>query len=284
MTTAALIADFEKAFGGNADNATPTQFVDTGFAPLNMIMSGRAEGGLPYGRMIEVFGESSTGKTALATDWMARAQSMGGAAGFIDWERSFNEDVAVHGYGLKADKPLWFYQKPETWEQGNTMAAKYAKWIRENKVIAEDAPVLIVLDSIAAAVPKTMQEKDFDEYSMNVTTALARETSSTLNSMAQYAERFNAFFVYLNLLRLKPGVVFGDPRTTPGGKAMEFYATARLALGREKIMQQVAGSKEFVGQKINFQCVKSKLSKPFMESALRMTYVVFGVVFFVLVF
>lgn len=279
-SSAAMIAAFDKEFGGNADNATPTEFIDTGFGPLNFIMSGRYDGGLPFGRMIEVFGESSTGKTALATDWMARAQQMGGAAGFIDWERSFNQDVAEHGYGLSVEKPLWFYKKPDTWEQGNTLAAKYAKWVRENKIIPESAPILIVLDSIAAAVPKSMQEKDFDEYSMNDTTALARVTSTTLKSMAQYAERFNATFVYLNQMRLKPGVVYGDPRTTPGGKAMEFYATARLALGREKIMQTVAGGKEFVGQKINIQCVKSKMTKPFKETAMRLTFDESGVAYF----
>jgi len=280
MTSSALIADFDKAFGGNDDNATPSQYVNTGFAPLNYIISGRHDGGLAYGRMYEVFGESSTGKTALATDWMAEAQRMGGAAAFMDWERSFNEDLAVHGYGLKAEKPIWLYKKPNTWEEGNTVAAKYCQWLREKKVIKDDAPILIVLDSIASAIPNSMAEKDFSEYSMNDTTALARVTSTTLKSMALFAERFNAIFVYLNQMRLKPGVVYGDPRTTPGGKAMEFYATARLALGREKIMQQQAGGKEFVGQKINIQCVKSKLTKPFKETAMRLTFDESGIAYF----
>jgi len=280
MTTAALIKSFDDEFGGNADNAMVTQFIDTGFAPLNYAISGKYDGGLPFGRLVEMFGESSTGKTALATDWMRGAQEMGGAAGFIDWERSFNEGVAVDGFGLKAEKPLWFYKKPQTWEEGNTLAAKYCKWIRENKVIKPDAPILIVLDSIAAALPKSMAEKEFDEYSMNDTTALARVTSTTLKSVAQLAERFNATFLYLSQIRLKPGVVYGDPRTTPGGKAMEYYATARLALGREKIMQQVDGSKEFVGQKINIQCVKSKLTKPFKECSMRMSFTDEGIAMF----
>jgi len=90
--------------------------------------------------------------------------------------------------------------------------------------------------------------------------------------MAQYCEEFNATFLYLNQIRLKIGVVFGDPRTTPGGKAMEFYATNRIMLGREKIMQTVAGGKEFVGQNIKMEVVKSKLTKPFKKCEIRMAF------------
>jgi len=278
-TSAALIAAFDKEFGGNAE-LEALQYLDTGFAPLNYAISGKYDGGLAYGRMYEIFGESGTGKTAIATELMTAAQRLGGAAGFVDWERTFNEELAQHGYGLKTDKPLWFYKRPDTWEVGNTLGAKYCKWIRENKVIPEDAPIVITFDSIASAIPKSMAEKEFDEYSMNDTTALARVTSTTLKSMAMWAERFNAIFVYLNQMRLKPGVVYGDPRTTPGGKAMEFYATARLALGKEKVMQQVGGQKEFVGQKIGIQVVKTKLTKPFKEAAMRMSFDENGIAFF----
>ena len=90
--------------------------------------------------------------------------------------------------------------------------------------------------------------------------------------MAQHAEDSDSCFLYLNQVRLKIGIVFGDPRTTPGGKAMEFYATARMALGREKIYIGSGPSKEFVGQKINIEVTKSKLTKPFKKAALRMMY------------
>lgn len=279
MTAAALIAAFDKEFGGNAE-LEALQYLDTGFAPLNYAISGKYDGGLAYGRMYEVFGESGTGKTAIATELMTASQALGGAAGFIDWERTFNEELAMHGYGLKTDKPLWFYKRPSTWEEGNTLGAKYCQWIRANKVIPDTAPIVMTFDSIASAIPASMAEKDFSEYSMNDTTALARVTSTTLKSMAMFAERFNAIFVYLNQMRLKPGVVYGDPRTTPGGKAMEFYATARLALGKEKVMQQVAGQKEFVGQKIGIQVVKTKLTKPFKEASMRMSFDDMGMAFF----
>lgn len=270
-SVADLINTLEKELGANAGNQQVTKFIDTGFPPLNKIMSGRYDGGLPFGRMVEMFGESSTGKTALATQWMVQAQMMGGVAGFIDWERSFDVSLA-EGFGLNAERPYWLYAKPKTWEEGNVFAAKACKIIRESKVIDADAPILFVFDSIAAALPKSQAEKEIDEYTMNDTTALARVTSTTLKAMAQHCEEFNATFLYLNQLRLKPGVVYGDPRTTPGGKAMEYYSTARLALGRKKIMEQVDGEKEFIGQEISIQCVKSKMAKPFQETSLRLTF------------
>jgi len=268
-----LAADLLAAIGDNTDNQAVNQWIDTGFAPLNKIMSGRYDGGLPYGRMLEMFGDSSTGKTALATKWMCRAQAMGGVAGFMDWERSFSVDLAkAPSFGLNDKRPYWIYGKPRTWEEGNTVAAKAALTIRKSGAIPDDAPILFVFDSIAAAMPKSQADKELDEYTMNDTTALARVTSTTLKAMAQVCEDANATFLYLNQMRLKPGVVYGDPRTTPGGKAMEFYASVRLALGRQKIMEGTGADKEFVGQKIGIQCTKSKFTKPFNECSLRLGF------------
>ena len=278
-TISDLISQLEKEVGANAGNQQVTQFIDTGFPPLNKIMSGRYDGGLPFGRMVEMFGESSTGKTALATQWMVQAQKMGGVAGFIDWERSFDVSLA-ESFGLSTERPYWLYAKPKTWEEGNVFAAKVCKIIRESKAIDKDAPILFVFDSIAAALPQSQADKEIDEYTMNDTTALARVTSTTLKAMAQHCENFNATFLYLNQMRLKPGVVYGDPRTTPGGRAMEYYSTARLALGRQKIMEQQDGEKTFVGQNISIQCVKSKMTKPFQETSLRMTFDEGGVAHF----
>ena len=271
MELAALVADFEKTVGANAEKSSVTEFINTGYGPLNEIMSGDRNGGLPFGRLIEMFGESSTGKTALATQWMIQAQNMGGVAGFIDWERSFSTEMAVD-MGLYTGEPYWMYKKPKTWEEGNMEALRYAKFVRDTKLIDPKAPILIVLDSIASAIPKSVSEKGIDEYTMNDTTALARVTSTTLKNVAQFVEEYNATFLYLNQMRLKPGVVYGDPRTTPGGKAMEFYATVRLALGRTKLTEGTGADKEFIGQKISIQCMKSKLTKPFQECNLRMVF------------
>jgi protein RecA len=256
----------EAGIGANDTEQKVTQWIDTGDFELNEIMSGIREGGLPVGRMVEMFGESSSGKTALATQWMVETQRMGGVAIFIDWERSFNVELAEH-FGLRTDE-RWVYRRPRTWEEGNMIATAACRLIREKRLIPDDKPILVVYDSIASAVPKSQSEKNLDELTMNDTTALARVTSTTLKTQAQFAADYNACYLYLNQVRLKPGVVYGDPRTTPGGKAMEFYASARLALGREKIVED----KEFIGQAIGVECVKSKFTKPFQKTKLRMSF------------
>lgn len=285
MSSSDLAAALLSALGENDGNQAVTHFIDTGYPPLNEAISGRYDGGLPFGRMVEMFGESSTGKTALATEWMVQAQKMGGVAGFIDWERSFDVNLA-EGFGLKTERPHWIYYKPKTWEEGNMIAGKAARLIRESKAIPDDAPILFVFDSIASAIPQSMlsdnkgKEKQLDELTMNDTSALARVTSTTLKVMAQYCDEYNATFLYLNQIRLKIGVVFGDPRTTPGGKAMEYYSTARISLSRAKIMEQHDGVKDFVGQKVTMQVTKSKLTKPFKECDIRLDFDELGVAHF----
>lgn len=274
----ALCEALTKGIGDNADNQAVTNWIDTGNPELNRIISGSYTGGIPFGRLLETFGESSTGKTAIATTCMVNAQKMGGVAIFIDWERSFDVRLA-EGFGLNTKRPYWIYIKPKTWEQGNAAAIRAIQLIRQSKAIPDDAPILVVGDSIAAAVPESMlydskgHEREMDTYTMNDTTALARVTSTTLKVVAAKAEEHNATFWYLNQMRLKPGVMFGDPRTTPGGKAMEFYSSVRLALGRQKIMDKTSESdKEFVGQNITVQTVKNKMTRPFQECNLRLMY------------
>lgn len=272
-----LCSVLTKAVGENDKEQSVTKFIDTGFPPLNKIISGRYDGGLPYGRIVEMYAPSSSGKTALATQWMVEAQRLGGIAVFIDWERSFDVDLAK-GFGLNTDAPFWIYKRPATWEQGHILAIKVCKAVREAKdengefVISPDAPILCVFDSIASAVPQSMIDKEMDEYSMNDTTALARVASTTLKSVAQHAAEYNATLLYLNQVRMKPGVAYGSPITTPGGSAMEFYATVRMQLSRKKLTEQKTGGKVFVGQTINIQCTKSKLTKPFNDCTLDMTF------------
>lgn len=275
---AAFEAEMDKSVGQNDDNQTVTQWIDTGNPELNRIISGKYDGGIPVGRLMETFGESSTGKTAIATKCMVQAQKMGGAAIFVDWECSFDVNLA-EGFGLDTSKrSRWVYIKPDTWETGCTKAIQAVQLMRKHKVIADDAPILVVADSIAAAIPQSQlydakgNVREMDSYTMNDTTALARATTN-LKVVARYAEMLNATFWFLNQMRLKPGVSFGDPRTTPGGKSMEFYASVRLALGRQKIMDKTSeGDKEFVGQNITVQTVKNKLTRPFQECNLRLMY------------
>lgn len=268
---AKLMKDLDAAVGENSGGASVSQYIDTDFPPLNKGICGHHQGGIPFGRIGEVFGESSTGKTAMATRWMVNAQKMGGVAIFIDWERSFDVDMA-QAMGLNTERPYWFYFKARTWEEGNTQAIKVAKMIRESGFISEDAPILVVLDSIASAVPRSKLEKELDEMTMHDTTALARAVASSMPTMALLIEETNSSFVYLNQLRLKPGVVFGDPRTTPGGKSMEFYASWRLALGRHKITEGSGKDKEFAGQDVMIEVVKTKMTRPFTKTKLRLGF------------
>lgn len=266
-----LMASLDSAVGANSEGAEVTRWINTGSLELNLNLSGRIDGGLPFGRLLEMYGESSTGKTALATEWMINAQKMGGIAAFIDWERSFNQGMAKN-MGLNVDRPHFLYFKPRTWEEGNVIATKLAKAIRDSKTISPDAPILVVFDSIASALPQSQAEKEIDTYTMNDTSALSRVTSTTLKAQAQHAEDYDATFLFLNQVRQKIGVVFGNPETTPGGKAMEFYASGRIRLGREKIMQQKDGEKTFVGQRINAEVVKSKFTAPFKKCSMRLSF------------
>ena len=267
------------AIGENSDNQGVKNFIDTGIPLLNEVISGRVDGGIPQGRLVEIFAPSSAGKTAFATHLMVQAQKAGGVAGFHDHEKSFDLRLAKN-VGLNDKFPFWIYKQPDTWEKSNTGIAKAAQIIRQSKAIPEEAPILFVLDSIASCNTESTIGKDLDELNMNDSTALARITSTTLKTMAHFSAKYNFTVVYLNQVRQKPGVVYGDPTTTPGGSSMEFYATTRLSLSRSKIMETVKGGKEFVGQTIKMKTVKNKLTKPFQEFNLNMMFEGDGVAYF----
>ena len=271
-----LAKALDGAIGENSAEQQVRNFVDFGYAPLNRIISGDYNGGAPVGRLMEMYGPSSSGKTALATMLMIGAQKQGGIVGFMDMERSFDLGLAQN-MGLDTTPGRWIYKRPRTWEEANMLMSKAAETIRKSGVIADDAPIYFVLDSIAASVPKSVVDKGIDELSMNDTTALSRVTSTTLKSVATFADDFGFGVLYLNQIRTKPGVMYGDPTTTPGGAAMEFYSTARLALSRTKLFDK---EKNFIGQEIGIRCVKSKLTRPMGEIKLRMMFAPDGTGYF----
>jgi protein RecA len=267
----------EKAIGENAEEQGVKNWLNTGYAPLNKIISGLYANGLPQGRIVEMYGPSSSGKTVLTVLWAIEAQRQGGVAGFMDHEKALMVPLAQK-LGLDTTFPRWIYKRPRTWEESNTTMMRAAEVIREKKAIPEEAPILMVLDSIAAAMPKSQiedskgNERGIDEYTMNDTTALARVTSTTLKAINDLAAELNVTMLYLNQIRMKPGVVYGDPTTTPGGTAMEFYASTRLSLGRERIYEGTGADKELAGQVIKIKCVKSKLTRPFQTATLRFMF------------
>jgi protein RecA len=272
MTSATSLADaLDAAIGANAKDQEPAGYLDTGYAPLNRIISGRYDRGIPYGRITEIYGPSSAGKTSLAVKLMVEAQKAGGIAALMDHEHAFVQPMAVK-HGLDVSPGRWVYKRPNTWEESNTIAMKLAEVVRSKKLIPHEAPIVIVFDSVAAMIPRSVFEKGIDEYSMNDTTALARVASTTLKAVNKITSDLNVTMVYLNQVRTKPGVVYGDPTTTPGGMAMEYFATVRLALSRKKIMEQRDGEKEMTGQIITIKTVKNRLTRPFQEAELRLSF------------
>lgn len=241
-------------------------WLSTGFAPLDHAISGRySGGGMPVGRIVEIFGPSSCGKTAIATKVMAAAQEAGGFAMFMDHERSF-DPVLGRQLGLNTDRGPFFHELPETFEESVTYAVRMAKRAREEEIIAATAPIVIVFDSLAAMVPKSKFAKEIDEQGMNDSLALAKATSAVFPVLALYAEKYQILILVLNQMRLKPGVVYGPPETTPGGEAPRYYASVRIQLGAKRLTEGEGDDKEMVGQEINAKIIKNKVSRPFQTA------------------
>lgn len=274
-----LALDFEKLFGGNDEEATVSQFLDTGYAPLNYALSSRWDGGLAVGRITEISGPPSSGKTAISTAAMAAAQARGGIAAFMDHERSFSLKLAPK-LGVNIDAKSFIYKKPRTYEESLALCVQVAKYVRDGKKIPADAPICWVFDSLASMVPmsvlfdpKTGKERGLDTRNMNDNTALARATSATMPAFAQYVEELNICCIFLNQLRTKIGVMYGDPRTTPGGDSPKFYASTRVMLGAAKKIQKGAGeSAEVMGSEISAAVIKNKVARPFLKASWRFVF------------
>tara|TARA_R110000851_G_C13102760_1_gene569362 strand:- start:96682 stop:97686 length:1005 start_codon:yes stop_codon:yes gene_type:complete len=268
-----LEKEFEALIGGNDEAATVEYWLDTGFPPLNHAISGSFDNGMPVGRVVEMFGGESSGKTAIATMVMAAAQRAGGIAVFMDHEHSF--DMA-HGesLGLSTDPNKFVYKTPDTFEQSITMAIKVAQMVRDKSLIPDEAPMVVVFDSLASMVPQSKLMKDAEDYNMNDNTALARATSAVFPALAKFAEKNNMCFLFLNQIRQKIGVMFGDKTTTPGGDSPKYYSSVRIKLNRNKITEERKGVKGnvFIGQHINAECIKNKVSRPFMKAKWRFMF------------
>lgn len=255
-----LAAAVDEVFGGEPESKGVNLWLDTGYPPLNKAVSGDYFGGLPCGRIIEIYGPESAGKTAVANQVMASAQRAGGVALFMDHERSFMKDIAEFN-GLDVSRSKFSLQYPDSFEESVTKAIRFAKFVRENKVIEPTAPIVIVFDSLASMVPQSKLAKEVDEQGMNDSLALAKACSSVFPTLSLYAEKYELCAIFLNQTREKPGVVYGDNTTTPGGKAPKFYASVRIQLGRSMIKKDG----EILGQDISCNVIKNKVSRPFQK-------------------
>jgi recombination protein RecA len=268
---AKLAAALEKAGMVSDEHSAVTCWLDTGFAPLNHAISGRYDGGFPAGRIVEIFGPESSGKTWLATQAMISAQKAGGFACFHDHERSFDLNLA-RKLGLDASAGRFIFRTPRTFEESVTAFIKTSTAIRESKELDPKAPMVWVFDSLPSMVPQQMLAKDATDLNMNDTTALARLTSKVLPAVAQIAERDNVLVILLNQIRLKPGVVYGDPTTTPGGNAPKYYASVRIQLGATRLTREENGEKVMVGQEVSARCIKNKVARPFALARYRFVF------------
>lgn len=254
-----FMSELASAIGKNDAPTTVNNWLNTGHPLLNDALSGSYHGGFPVGRIVEMFGQSSSGKTAIATSVMTCAQQMGGVAGFFDHENSFDHHLAEQNGMSTEDR--WIFKQPDTFEQSIDIAVKAAAAIRERKLIDPKAPIVFVFDSLASMVPRSKFDKDTSEYNMNDNTALARATSAAFPALAKFCQLNQFTAIFLNQVRTKPGVVYGNPETTPGGSAPEFYSSVRVSLTRSQIKDNK--TKEVSGQTVKANIIKNKVHRPF---------------------
>jgi len=263
-----ILSILDAEIGENARSLGVAGYLNTGIAELNESVNGSIDGGFPMGRLIEIFGPASCGKTFLATMMMKSAQEAGGIAGFSDHERSF-EPVLARSLGLDLDPSKFRYVRPQTFEESIEIAVKFCEVVRKNKLIPKEAPLIWVFDSVASMVPHSKlfdsdgSRRDIGSYKMNDKLALAMSCSQSYPVLAQFCEDNNMMALLLNQTRLKPGLVFGDPTTTPGGQAAEFYTSVRLSIGRKMIYAGTGPNKDAVGFEITSKAVKNKVARPF---------------------
>lgn len=262
-----------KEIGANAEGGDIAAWVDTGYPPLNKAVSGSYDKGLPSGRIIEIFGPSSAGKTAIATEAMISAQKMGGIAAFSDHERSFKLTLSVRR-GLDTTPGKWIYRKPKTFEEGVGEMFKAVRTIRGANVIKPEAPIVWVFDSLASMIPASVWEKieKGEPLKMNDKLALASLTSQQFPAIAVFAEEYNVCVIFLNQIRMDPGVTYGNPEKTPGGKAPPFYASVRIQLGATRLTKTVEGEPVMTGSEIKARCIKNKVNRPYLSTKWRFSF------------
>lgn len=277
MASANELADvMTKLIGGNDKEATVRHFLDTGFPPFNHALSSRYDGGLPVGRLVEIAGPPSAGKTAISTAAMAAAQKMGGLAIFMDHERSFSMSLAPR-LGLDVSPSRFVYKKPETFEESFGIVSQVCNAVRERKLIPDDAPICAVFDSLASMVPYSVlydekgKKRDGAKRNMTDKMALPQATSQHLPGLAQQFEDQNVCGIFLNQTRTKIGVMYGDPTTTPGGDSPKFYFSTRIMLGAQKIKSAAKGG-PILGQLVTATMIKNKVARPFLKASWRFMY------------
>jgi recombination protein RecA len=245
------LSQIEKQFGkgavmrlGAEDTIQDVMVIPTGSLGLDHALG---VGGVPRGRVVEVYGPESSGKTTLALHIVAEAQKLGGLAAFIDAEHALDVTYA-RKLGVKTDDLL--ISQPDTGEQALEIT---------EMIVRSGAVDIVVIDSVAALVPRAELEGEMGDAHMGLQ---ARLMSQALRKLAATISKSNTTVLFINQIRMKIGIMFGNPETTPGGRALKFYASVRMDIRR---IASIKKGNEIVGNRTRVKVVKNKVAPPFKE-------------------
>lgn len=248
----AAIAKLEKDFGkgtvmklGDSSAHVNVETVPTGCLSLDLALG---LGGVPKGRVIEVYGPESSGKTTVALHMIAEVQKRGGIAGFVDAEHALDP---VYAKNIGVDIDELYISQPDSGDQALEIA---------ETMVRSNAIDIIVIDSVAALVPRQEIEGDMGDSHVGLQ---ARLMSQALRKLTPVISKSNCVVIFINQLREKVGVMFGNPETTTGGRALKFYASVRMDVRRIETLKQ---SGEMVGNRTRIKIVKNKIAPPFKEA------------------